>query len=426
MGDPSESSDSISGRGESSAVRNAGLIDSLRDTSLQRFVGATLVWGTGHQLITVAQGYLLFELTESTLWLAALGAAVGIPNIIVAVLGGLLADRVPRTRLLVVGSTIAGLPILAIAVLYAVGALEPWHLLIAGVAQGSALALDWIARLSLLPDVVPEKTLVRAISIDQSAFNGARVVAPLIAGFILGSFGPSAAYGITAGFFGLAIIIYATFRPRTTVAPGLHTGIVEDFREVARVLHDNTILRLTLLLTAVNALMLGGLIFIMPAFVKEIFHTDETGLGYLFAAIGLGAFAGTATMSWTGGVGRAGQMLLTTNVLFGGFAIAWAFTSTMPPALAMGFLLGYFNAVHIALGIAVIQMNVPPEVRGRVLGVYEIAWAGFPLGGLASGSLAAVFGLRISLTVLAVGLIFFTVLVAVASLQFRQLRIDEG
>ena len=210
------------------------------------------------------------------------------------------------------------------------------------------------------------------------------------------------------------------------MAPGLHAGIVEDFREVARVLRDNTILRLNLLFTAVNSLMLGGLIFMMPAFAKEVFHTDEAGLGYLFAAIGLGAFAGTATMSWTGGVARAGAMLLITNVLFGGFTIAWAFTSSMPPALATGFLFGFFNAVHIALGIAVIQMNVPAEVRGRVLGVYELGWAGFPLGGLASGSLAAVFGLQLSLTVLAVGLIAFTVLVAVASLQFRQLRIEKG
>ncbi|MCH8230184.1 MAG: MFS transporter [Chloroflexi bacterium] len=425
MGDTSESIESISGSGDVSAVHDAGLIASLRDSSLQRFAGATLMWGTGHQLITVAQGYLLFELTESTLWLAALGAAVGVPNIIVAVLGGLLADRVPRTRLLMVGSTIAGLPMLAIAILFALDVLEPWHLLMAGAAQGSALALDWIARLSLLPDVVPENTLVRAISIDQSAFNSARVIAPLIGGFILGSFGPSAAYGLTAAFFGLAIVIYSTFRPRTSMAPGPHAGIIEDFKEVGRVLRGNTILRLNLLFTAVNALMLGGLIFIMPAFAKEVFNTDEAGLGYLFAAIGLGAVAGAVTMSWTGGVRRAGPTLLITDVLTGGFVIAWAFTSTMPLALPIAFLFGYFNAVHIALGIVVIQVNVPAEVRGRVLGAYELAWAGFPLGGLASGSLAAAFGLRNSLTILAVGLIVFTVVVTAMSLQFRQLRIEN-
>jgi MFS family permease len=426
MDDISESTEPVPGRAGAGAAHGVGLMGALRDSSLQRFIGATLTWGTGHQLITVAQGYLLFELTESTLWLAALGAAVGIPNIIVAVLGGLLADRVPRTRLLMAGSTIAGLPMVAIAVLYATDALEPWHLLVVGAAQGSALALDWIARLSLLPDVVPKNTLVRAISIDQSAFNGARVIAPLAGGFLLGSFGPSAAYGLAAGLLGLTIGIYATFRPHTHMMPGRHAGIIEDFREVGRVLRGNTILRLNLMFTAVNALMLGGLIFIMPAFAKEVFNTDEAGLGYLFAAIGLGAVAGAVTMSWTGGVRRAGPALLITDVLTGGFVIAWAFTSTISLALPIAFLFGYFNAVHIALGIAVIQVNVPAEVRGRVLGAYELAWSGFPLGGLASGSLAAVFGLRNSLAVLAIGLIVFTVVVTAVSVQFRRLRIESG
>jgi hypothetical protein len=129
-------------------------------------------------------------------------------------------------------------------------------------------------------------------------------------------------------------------------------------------------------------------------------------------------------MSWTGGVRRAGPALLLTDLLFGGFVIAWAFSSTMSAALPIAFLLGYFNAVHISLGIVVIQVNVPAEVRGRVLGAYELAWSGFPLGGLVSGSLAAAFGLRNSLTILAIGLIVFTLVVSAVSMQFRQLRIE--
>ena len=95
----------------------------------------------------------------------------------------------------------------------------------------------------------------------------------------------------------------------------------------------------------------------------------------------------------------------------------------MSIALPMAFLFGYFNAVHIALGIGVIQINVPAEVRGRVLGAYELAWSGFPLGGLLSGSLAALVGLRGSLTILAIGLIIFTIFVAATSTEFRRLRI---
>jgi len=403
---------------------DVGLFGTLANSQLRRFLMATTVWGTGHQLITVSQGYLLFELTDSALWLAALGAAVGVPNIIVAILGGILADRIPRKRILMIGATVAGLPMLAITILLATDSLEPWHLLMGGAAQGSALALDWIARLSLLPDVIPKKIIVRSVSIDQAAFNGARVIAPLIGGFILASSGATAAYGLVAGFFGLAIITYTTIKPHTEVSRGSHLGIVEDFKEVGRVLRSNVILRVNLMFTAVNALMLGGLIFIIPAFAKDIHGVGETGLGYLFAAVGLGAFAGAFTVFLTGGVRRSGIALLTTDVLFGALVFVWAFTTTMELALPIAFLLGYFNAVHIALGIGVIQVNVPAKVRGRVIGAYELAWAGFPLGGLLSGSLAAIYGLEYSLAILATGLIVFTIVTTLVSKSFRGIRID--
>ena len=398
---------------------DVGLFGTLANSQLRRFLMATTVWGTGHQLITVSQGYLLFELTDSALWLAALGAAVGVPNIIVATLGGILADRIPRKRILMIGATVAGLPMLAITILLATDSLEPWHLLMGGAAQGSALALDWIARLSLLPDVIPKKIIVRSVSIDQAAFNGARVIAPLIGGFILASSGATAAYGLVAGFFGLAIITYTTIKPHTEVSRGSHLGIVEDFKEVGRVLRSNVILRVNLMFTAVNALMLGGLIFIIPAFAKDIHGVGETGLGYLFAAVGLGAFTGAFTVFLTGGVRRSGIALLTTDVLFGALVFVWAFTTTMELALPIAFLLGYFNAVHIALGIGVIQVNVPAKVRGRVIGAYELAWAGFPLGGLLSGSLAAIYGLEYSLAILATGLIVFTIVTTLVSKSFR-------
>ena len=403
---------------------DVGLLGTLANSQLRRFLAATMVWGTGHQLITVSQGYLLFELTDSTLWLAALGAAVGVPNIIVAILGGILADRIPRKRILMIGATVAGLPMLVITVFLATDALEPWHLLVGGAAQGSALALDWIARLSLLPDVIPRKIMVRSVSIDQAAFNGTRVIAPLVGGVVLASSGATAAYGLVVGFFGLAIITYTTIKPHTEVSRGPHLGIVEDFKVVGRVLRSNVILRVNLMFTAVNALMLGGLVFIIPAFAKDVHGVGETGLGFLFAAVGLGAFAGAFTVFLTGGVRRSGAVLLITDVLFGALGIIWAFTTTMAFALPIAFLLGFFNAVHIALGIAVIQVNVPAEVRGRVIGAYELAWSGFPIGGLISGSLAAIFGLEYSLTILAIGLIVFTIVTTLVSKKFRSIRIN--
>jgi MFS family permease len=424
MTETPEPNSSIIDTTDSGDVRDPGLIGALRNAPLRRFLSSTLMWGTGHQLINVVQGYLLFELTGSTLWLAALGATVAIPNIIVGVVGGMLADRIPRVRLLKFGSLIAGVPMLTIAFLFSADMLEPWHLVVGGAFQGSGLAVDWISRLSLLPDVVPKKILVRSISLDQAVFSGARVAGPVTGGFLLGAAGAGTAYFVIAGLFAVAFLAYTTFKPVTQAKRAKSAGIIQDLKVVVSVVRSNPILRLNLMFTLVNAMMLGGLVFILPAFAKEIFNTDERGLGFLFASVGIGAVAGAMTMSWTGGVKKAGTALLLSNLLFGGFVIVWANTSSLLLALPFALLLGYFNAVHVALGISVIQFSIPAEVRGRVIGAYEIAWSGFPLGGLASGSLAAAFGLRQALVILAIGMIVFTLVIALTSDKFRQSRIE--
>ena len=182
-----------------SAVRNAGV---------RRFTSGTMAWGTAHQMVTASQGFVLYEMTGSALWIAWLGAAVGGTNVIAAIIGGVLSDRIQRRTMLMAGATIAGIPMLAIAALYATDSLQPWHILLAGGAQGISLAIDWISRLSLLPTMVPRRIMISALSVDQAAFNGARVIGPLIAAGVLGSLGPTASYGIIGGLFAVAILIY--------------------------------------------------------------------------------------------------------------------------------------------------------------------------------------------------------------------------
>ena len=116
--------------------RRGRFADALRDPGLRRFSTGTLAWGMAHQMITASQGFVLLELTDDRIWLGWLSAAVGFPNIIAAVIGGVLSDRLQRRTLLMLGSSIVALPMLAIAVLYATDQLEPWHILVAGSAQG--------------------------------------------------------------------------------------------------------------------------------------------------------------------------------------------------------------------------------------------------------------------------------------------------
>ena len=414
------------GRGRRVTVSvNGGtrFMDALRDPGLRRFSSGTLAWGTGHQMITVAQGFVLFDMTGSTLWLAWLGAAVGVPNFLLALVGGVLSDRYPRKLLLMTGATITGVPAAAIAILYATGSLQPWHILIAGSAQGASLALDWTSRLSLIPSIVPRRVLVSAISLDQSVFNLARVAGPLIAGGALASLGPSAAYGAAAGLLAAAFLIYATFKPVGARLRRAHTPVLAGLSETFRLLRSNRIIGLNVVFTSVNAMLLGGFVFLLPAFAREIIGTGELGLGLLFAATGTGAFLGALLVAWKGGTIPAGRALLISNLLFAGSAVAFSQSDRLWQGALAAFAFGAFNAIHVSLGVSAIQVNVAEHIRGRVIGAYELAWSSFPLGGLIVGAIAAGVGLSWSIVTAAAAVALFTAAVFVFSPSVRNLRL---
>ena len=394
----------------------------LREPGLRRFVTSTLVWGSAHQMLTLSQGFLVFDLTQSEAYLALLGAAVGLPALLLAAAGGFLADRLPQQRILLAGSLIAGIPMAAIAALHATGTLEAWHVLAAGLAQGTSLGLDWTSRLSLLPRMVSRPRLVQAVSVDLAGFQAVRVIAPLASGALLDTAGTPAVYALIAGLFAVNVLVVASFRP---AARGARTPapVAQDAREVLALLRRDGVLGMNVLFTGVNALMLGGFVYLAPAFVSQQLGGGSGSLGVVLTLVGVGAFTGSSLVALRGGVRNAGAGLVVSNLLFAGSAAAYAFTGSLWSAAPVAVLFGTFNAVHMSLGAAAIQTAVPDEVRGRVFGAYEVAWSAFPLGGLFFGLLASAAGLSWAYVAGAAMVSAFTVAAWALSSGIRGLRL---
>lgn len=368
----------------------------LVESEFRRYTLGTFIWGSAHQMITLAQGYTLFNLTHSTLYLAALGASVGVFQVLMPAVGGFLNDRMPRKRLLLAGSLAMAAAVAGVAAAYAAGALAPWHLLLAGSAQGAFLGLDWTTRQAMLPGVVSRPRLVGAVSVDLASFNLARIVAPLVGGAVLASSGGPALYGLIAGLFAVSVLVVMSLRP-AAVAREARPPLWADFKEAVLLLRSDQVLMANMLFTAVNALMLGGVVYLLPAFADQEFGAGERGLSGLFTALGAGAFAAAVWLSLSGGVRRAGRWLIASNLLFAAGTAVFAWSGQLAAAALAAVALGFFNSVHTTLGVAAIQLASPAAMRGRVFGVYEVAWGMFPLGGLVLGSLAAGIGLPASL-----------------------------
>ena len=257
----------------------------LSSIELRKFLVGTVVWGIGNQMVTVTQTYVIFDITQSALQLAILGAAVVVASVSMSLASGILADRFSRKTLLMWGSVMTATSMLTVGVLLITGRIEPWHIQVAGAIHGAALALDWTARFSLLPIMVPRNILARSIFFDNSFFNLGRVVAPLTWGAIVHWWGYDWSYVAIAGIMVLNFVIVATYRPLSSSIPTTHQAIWHDVVEIATVVRTNSILTGNLTFTFVNALLMGGFIYLLTPIAREVYKVGPSEYSQLFAAV---------------------------------------------------------------------------------------------------------------------------------------------
>lgn len=403
------------------ADRRARFPGALAESQFRRFVAGSFLWGTAYQLLTLAQGYTLFQLTDSTAYLAALGATTGVPQVVTPIVGGFLNDRFPRRRLLMAGSLAMLAAMAVLTAVYVAGALEPWHILAAGVIHGSVLGIDWTTRQSMVPSVVSRDRLVSGVAIDLGMFNLARVVAPLAGGMVLASLGGPATYGLIAGLFAANLLMISSIHRIPSVARDGAHAIWGDTAEALKAVWRDQVIGINIVFTAVNGLLVGGIVYLMPAYAKDVVDTGARGLSWLYAALGVGAFAASTWLSISGGIRRAGPGLIASNLVFAAACAAFAISGSLWFALATAIAASFFNTIHISLGVAALQLASSDDIRGRVFGIYEVAWGAFPLGGLALGALASASDLRIALLTGSAAVALFTIAVFVASRRIRSL-----
>ena len=375
-------------------------------------------------LVLISNSFLIYDMTGSGLWLAALGASLAIPQFIFAGVGGVLADRLPRRLMLISGSAIGAATMAVLAALSFAGQLEPWHIVASGVAFGAALGNDWTARQAFIANLVDRSQLVRAVSFDQTSFHVSRITAPLIGGVLLASTGSQGTFTLGAVSFAIAALLLLTLRPRQEIderSPAVWEGISEAIQKM----RADSIVSVVVVFTAVNALFLGGFIYLAPVFATDVLDGGSIEQGSILTGMGIGAVVGALWLGWRGNVRQAGLAMLVTNaatVLAIGF---FSFSTILAASIALATVAGVVNAVHITLGTVAIQTRVEDEMRGRIFGIYEMAWGFFPAGGIVFGGLVAAFGPEPSLMIGVIGTGVITAAIWIFSSATRSYTLDQ-
>ena len=345
--------------------------------------------GTWMQI--VAQGWLIYRLSHSAFLLALDQFLGGIPIFLFSLIGGVVADRVERRKILLGSQYVQMATAAMLTVLVATGWVHVWHILCLSFVSGFAQAFGGPAYQALIPTLVEKEDMPNAIALNSIQFNVAVMVGPALAGQTLARLGEKWCFGLNAVSFLAPIIsltlITARFLPvktTQTMFASLKQGI-----QLAR--KQNSMEALIILAFCMTALSMPMRTYI-PVFVKDIFHRGPETYGNLLALMGLGSICGSLLIATAGNMRRKGIVALAALALLGAGITGFALSKSLPLSEAFLVLVGASMMAVFATVNSLVQLITTNEMRGRVMSVYNFAFrGGMPMGNLLTGWLVPVF-----------------------------------
>lgn len=374
---------------EDSKLRRLFKAFQYRDFRLMWIGACTSSIGTWMQL--VAEGWLIYRLTHSGFYLALNTFLAGIPIFLLSLIGGVVADRTERRKILLISQYIQMASAAVLTVLVAYGMTHVWPILALSTVNGLAQAFGGPAYQALIPTLVEREDMPNAIALNSIQFNLAVTVGPALAGITLARFGEKWCFGLNALSFLAPIIslsiISARFLPEKATQSMLHSlkqGIHFIWQQGAMV----GLIVLAFLMTFLSMPMRTYI----PVFVKDIFHSGPETYGNLLSLMGVGSICGSLAVAGRGNIANKGRFALVMLVCLGAAISAFSFSKHLGFSYAMLVIVGASMMAVFATVTSLVQLIVTNDMRGRVMSVYNCAFrGGMPMGNLVSGWLVPAF-----------------------------------
>lgn len=356
------------------------------------------LFGTWMQ--TTAQGFFIYQLTKSSAYLGYVGFAAGLPTWIFMLYGGVLADRIPRRKILLVTQSIMMCLAFILATLTFTKFVQPWHIIILAACMGIANAFDAPARQAFVRELVETQALTNAIALNSAMFNTAIALGPAIGGIIYAALGPAWCFTINGITFIAVISALASMKIEYSFVNKTEKTPLEDLKQGIRYTFSHPTIRFLVLTIAIMALFGVAFATLLPAWAVKILHGDARTNGFLQTARGLGALTSALFIASLGVFNFKGKLLSIGTFLFPIFIMLFTYSNQFILAIIFLYFAGLSQILIMNLSNSLVQMQVEEGMRGRVMGIYTFVFFGLmPFGALWIGSVAHIFGEKIALLI---------------------------
>ena len=341
----------------------------------------------GTWMQNLAQSWLVYELTKSA-WYLGLDVFLGqIPIFLFSMLGGVVADRKDRRKILVVSQIIQMICALTLATLAWFGAIQVWQILALSFTVGTAQAFGGPAYQAMIPSLVKKEDLQNAIAMNSIQFNVARVIGPVIGGVTLAKFGAVWCFGINALSFLAVIFTLMRVAPRPPAMLGKEP-VIESMKVGLRFIRDHSVMGGLIVLAFLMTLLGVPIMTFLPVFAERIFHLGKEAYAELLVVSGIGSVLGGVFVAATSAYPRKGLLSLASLGALGALIFGFAISTNFYVACLMLFFGGAALIACFGLVSSLVQSLTEDSMRGRVMSIYNVAFrGGMPFGAFAAGKL---------------------------------------
>ena len=378
----------------------------MRQPNYWRYITGNGLSPIGTWMQRIAGGWLTWELTRSPTWLGIIAMADFFPVVFMGPLGGVLADRHSRIRVMILSQIGAAACALAMFALAMSGVLTEWHLAIFTFLTGIALGLNQASRLAFAPSLVPHEYLTTAIAINSMAFNGARFVGPMISTAVISLWSIHISFLINAFSYTALIIALLSLNIERRQSRGTDESarsIAGDVMEGVGFIKNHKPTRLIIIVMTMAALCIRPVVDLLPGLTSDVFNKGADEFAILTASFGIGAIFGGFWMARRGGIEDQASVALL-GVIGSAFAGIGLITTTWYTVALPFTVCAGFGMVVSGIGMqSTLQFVTPAAMRGRVLSLYGIIHiGGAGVGAFILGSIAEAVGLRPPIAIAAV------------------------
>lgn len=380
-------------RANTPTTRAAQTFQALRYRNfLLLWIGMTVSM-SGRWVLITAQQLLVYELTGSAFLLGIVGFCSALPTFFLSPVGGALADRADRRKLLMFTQCSMMVLVLVMATLATTGLIRIWHILLIAILTGAAMAIDMPTRQALIPELVNKEDLTNAIALNSSVFHGTRIWGPAIAGILIGPIGTGGCFYLTAasyaGIIGALLLMKIPPRTSQTAETTVWRNIADGFGYI----RTSSIVLVLVTMVAVSSIFGTAQRSLMVIFAEDVLKVGSAGLGLLMGSSAIGAVVAALLIASLGDFRYKGRMLLV-GALMQGLALL-LFSQSKSMALSLGALLfsGAGETAYLAMSNNILLVLAPQDMRGRVMSAFTLTSQGLtPLAALQGGALANSFG----------------------------------